>query len=237
MAQKSVEIEGIGTVLLQRRAGTRHVRMSVRADGRIRVGLPAWMPYKAAIAFVKTQRDWLEKHRPPAKSQTLTPDMQIGKAHRLTFYESETATRTSTRLVGDEARVTHPIGMLYKDASVQKAAERIAIKALTAEATQLLPGRLSDLAERHGFSFKSVSIKRLHTRWGSCDSHTNIVLNCHLMQLPWDLIDYVLLHELVHTNIMRHGEPFWNELAQHVPKLAQIRKQMRAHSPSVIANN
>lgn len=237
MAQKTIEIDGIGSVLLQRRAGTKHIRLSVRADGRIRVGLPVWMPYKAAVAFVKTQADWLEKHKVSAANVLLVPDMKIGKLHRITFHESDAATRTTTRIVGGEARVTHPIGMLYKDESVQKAAHRVAIKALTAEATRVLPARLSELAKRYGFSYKTVAIKRLSTRWGSCDSQTNIVLNCHLMQLPWELIDYVILHELLHTQIMRHGEPFWTELARYVPNLPDMRKQMRSYSPSVLGSN
>jgi hypothetical protein len=235
MSQKTIDIVGVGNVLLQKRKGTKHIRMSVRADGTVRVGMPTWMPYKAAVAFVQTQTDWLAKHRPAEKSHVLLPDMAIGKAHRLTFYESADATRTTTRIVGDEARVTHPLGMLYKDPSVQKAAERVVIRALTAQAERLLPDRLAKLATEHGFVYRSVSVKRLRTRWGSCDNHANIVLNCHLMQLPWDLIDYVLLHELNHTRIMRHGEPFWTELAKYVPNLAHKRKQMRSHTPGVYA--
>lgn len=235
MAQKHVQIAGIGNVLLQRRKGTKHIRLSIRYDGMVRVGMPSWMPYKTAIAFVHAQRDWLDKHRTEPSQKLLTPDMAIGKTHRLTFQESSASTRVTTRLVGSEVRVTHPEGLLYKDAAVQKAAERAATRALTAQATQLLPQRLASLASRHGFRYRSVTIKRLRTRWGSCSNHQDIILNCYLMQLPWDLIDYVLLHELNHTVIMRHGEPFWSALAQYVPDLPTTRKMMRTYTPHVLA--
>ncbi len=234
MTQKRVEIDGIGEVLLQRRKGTRNLRLSVRPDGTLRVGMPAWMPYKNATAFIRSQHDWIQKHRPVAAQKLLMPDMPIGKAHRLVFYESPGATRTTTRIADGQARVIHPVGLLYKDAVVQKAAERVTVRALTAQAKQLLPERLASLAREHGFTYQSVTIKRLHTRWGSCSNHRDIVLNCHLMQLPWDLIDYVLLHELNHTQIMRHGEPFWSTLAQYVPQLPDKRKQMRGHNPSLL---
>ncbi len=233
MAQKQIDVDGIGPVLFQRRKRTRTLKLSVRADGKLRVGMPPWMPYKAAVAFVNAQRDWIAQHA-PSRDELLLPNMQIGKTHRLVFCDSDTATRSSGRIVGTEVRVTHPMGLLYKDDSVQRSAEKTVVKALMLQAERLLPQRLDKLAQVHGFTYRSVSIKKLQTRWGSCSSERDIVLNCYLMQLPWHLIDYVLLHELVHTRIMRHGEPFWNELGQYIPDLPDIRKQMRAHSPSAL---
>ena len=114
---------------------------------------------------------------------------------------------------------------------MQKAAHDACIKALRKQAEQLLPGRLSNLADRHGFAYGSVQIKHLKSRWGSCDHERNITLNLFLMQLPWELIDYVLLHELTHTQIMRHGPDFWNAMRRVLPNLQAIRKQMRLHHP------
>lgn len=231
MSQKTVEVEGIGTVVLKRRKGTRNIRLSMRPDGSLRVGMPAWMPYRQGVAFVRSQYDWVTKHRPVGVRDILVPDMPIGKAHRLLFTESETTSRVVTRLVGDEIRVIHPVGMLYKDPVVQDAAERACVRALKQEAEHLLPIRLAELAKEHGFDYRSVAIKRLQSRWGSCSSHKDIVLNCHLMDLSWELIDYVLLHELLHTRIMRHGQPFWSELARYVPNLSHIRKQIKQYHP------
>jgi predicted metal-dependent hydrolase len=115
------------------------------------------------------------------------------------------------------------------DASVQAAARKASIRALRSEATLLLPPRLAELAQRHGFSYGEVSVKPLKTRWGSCDQAGNITLNIFLMQLPWHLIDYVLLHELTHTRIMRHGPPFWEAMEHLLPNVTAIRKEMREH--------
>lgn len=233
MAQKQIELDGIGTVLFQRRKGTRTLKLSVKSDGKLRVGMPPWMPYKIAIAFVQSHKPWIDKHA-PAQLGALVPDMEVGKSHRLIFRESETATRPSGRVTAHEVRITHPPGWLYKDEAVQQAAERTIVKALTLQAESLLPERLEKLAEDHGFEYRSVGIKKLRTRWGSCSSERDIVLNCYLMQLPWHLIDYVLLHELVHTRIMRHGEPFWTELDRYVPDLKDVRQQMKQYQPHVI---
>jgi predicted metal-dependent hydrolase len=53
----------------------------------------------------------------------------------------------------------------------------------------------------------------------------------YLMQLPWHLIDYVLLHELTHTKVMQHGTPFWQELERHVPHAKRLRGEIREFHP------
>jgi hypothetical protein len=51
------------------------------------------------------------------------------------------------------------------------------------------------------------------------------------MQLPWQLIDYVLLHELTHTTILRHGPDFWRALEAVLPNARVLKKAMREYQP------
>lgn len=83
-----------------------------------------------------------------------------------------------------------------------------------AVARRIIVQRLEALAEQHGFSFHRVFVRNQKTRWGSCSMQNNINLNVHLICLPPDLMDYVILHELVHTRIKDHSKQFWNSLAQ-----------------------
>ncbi|MFC1847343.1 M48 family metallopeptidase [Chloroflexota bacterium] len=75
-----------------------------------------------------------------------------------------------------------------------------------------LTGRLKYLAEKHGFTYNRVYIRNQRTRWGSCSYKDNISLNMKLVKLPDELVDYVILHELVHTHKKDHGKAFWTEM-------------------------
>jgi predicted metal-dependent hydrolase len=121
-----------------------------------------------------------------------------------------------------------------EDAVVQEAATKAVLCALRKEAEQHLPERLQDLARLHNFSYRTVSVRQLKSRWGSCDQDKNIKLNLYLMQLPWELIDYVLLHELVHTRVMQHGPVFWSAMADLEPNTPQLRKQIRAYKAAIL---
>ena len=80
------------------------------------------------------------------------------------------------------------------------------------EARRKLVGRLNELCEQYGFSYNKVFLRNQKTRWGSCSTKNNISLNMKLIRLPNEMIDYVLLHELVHTRIKNHTNEFWAEL-------------------------
>jgi predicted metal-dependent hydrolase len=96
-----------------------------------------------------------------------------------------------------------------------------------ADAKKRITERLNDLAAEHGFKFNRVTLRRQKTRWGSCSPKNNISLNIKLILLPEALIDYVILHELVHTRIHNHSKQFWSELDRYVKNSKTIAKRLR----------
>ena len=60
MPQKVVLFPGVGEVLLIKRRGAKNIRLSVNASGKVRVSMPAWVPYATGVRFAKTRADWLE---------------------------------------------------------------------------------------------------------------------------------------------------------------------------------
>ena len=80
------------------------------------------------------------------------------------------------------------------------------------KARKVLTRRLKQLADKHGFVYNRVFFRNQRTRWGSCSHKNNISLNMKLVLLPEKLMDYVILHELVHTHKKDHGKAFWTEM-------------------------
>jgi predicted metal-dependent hydrolase len=80
------------------------------------------------------------------------------------------------------------------------------------EAKKILVARLNELTEKHGFTYNRVFIRKQKTRWGSCSAKNNISLNVKLLLLPEKLMNFIILHELVHTRVKNHSKDFWAEL-------------------------
>lgn len=229
MAYKQFVLDERTTVTIYKRRANRSLRLTISPTGDIKVTIPLWAPYKSGLDFAKSRRAWIAAQQPVRT--VLTSGQAIGKAHHLRFVADAAVTRPTSRIKSSEITVTHPPHLASADPTVQKAAESAGVRALRAQAEQLLPARVRTLAARHGFTYNSVAVKRLKSRWGSCDQQHNIVLNLFLMQLPWECIDYVILHELVHTEVLHHGPDFWQAMERVLPGVKVLRKTMRGFQP------
>ena len=111
----------------------------------------------------------------------------------------------------------------------RKAPVNARVEQLRAQAKQELPPRLAELAALPGFKYNKVFIKNNISNWGSCSSLGNINLNLRLMELPSELRDYVMLHELCHLRYLNHGREFHALLESVCPGHRDLARQLRAH--------
>ena len=133
------------------------------------------------------------------------------RSHHLELKVSENEKLRSV-VKNNKIIVTIPESDKINDTEVQNEIRKAIELAWRNEAKEYLPERVKELAVKHNFVYKKVSVKNSKTRWGSCSFDNNINLSLHLMRLPNYLVDYVILHELVHTKIKNHSKDFWQLL-------------------------
>jgi predicted metal-dependent hydrolase len=96
-------------------------------------------------------------------------------------------------------------------------------------ARKVLSQRVDMLAERHGYRYRRLFVRNQKTRWGSCSARNNISLNVKLVRLPDRLMDYVILHELVHTRIKNHGSQFFAEMDRRIANRSQLEAELKQY--------
>jgi predicted metal-dependent hydrolase len=99
------------------------------------------------------------------------------------------------------------------------------------EAKRVIMERLTHFARQHSLTYNRVFIRDQKTLWGSCSSERNLSFNWRLIQTPLEIIDYIVAHELVHTEILRHTEAFWAKVGSVYPQHRQARAWLK-HFPS-----
>ena len=98
------------------------------------------------------------------------------------------------------------------------------------EAREKIVKRLDELAAQYNFEYNRVFVRAQKTKWGSCSGNQNINLNVKLVELPPELMDYVIMHELVHLKIKNHGRHFWEELDKYFDGNAKkINKDLKQY--------
>ena len=208
----------------QRRA--RHYILRLRADGVVRVTVP-WHGSRAeAQRFLVARREWVarERHRREVAAGNRRGPWRAGTTVPLRGVEvpiDVTPAGGRFRVTfGGESLTVPPLDAGNLRGRVEAHLRRLA--------SRELPLRLSGLARVHGFAVSAVSIRNQRTRWGSCSASGRVSLNWRLIQLPPDVCDYVLLHELTHLRHPNHSARFWRELAGLCPHYAEARKWLRS---------
>jgi len=219
-----------GAVSLRRSSLSRNVRLKLDARGVISITLPKRAPLFLARQLLNDSRDSIRK----SLSKIRQHDTQyqhgdiIGKVHRLRIEQNDDG-GYSHRLDKNELIVFTPA--VAAEDMVQKTIREGIAKALRSQAKAYLPRRIKTLADQHGFYFNKLRFSSAGTRWGSCSSEGTISLNIWLMQLPFELMDYVMLHELCHTKYMNHSEDFWSLLANFCPNYKDLKRTLKEYHP------
>jgi len=86
--------------------------------------------------------------------------------------------------------------------------------------------RINKWSKTTGLSFSEVKFKQLDKSWGSCTPSNKIIISLDAIKLPFSLIDYLIVHELVHTKVKSHSKEFWAELSKHIPNWKELDEKM-----------
>lgn len=101
------------------------------------------------------------------------------------------------------------------------------------EAILTLPSRVSYYARKMNLHPKELRFKRLRSRWGSCDSKGTVTLNIMMMQLTYEQIDYIIVHELAHLRHMNHSKQFHDLVKEYLPESIKLRRELKTIRPAL----
>ena len=234
-AKKLVVVEPVGQVLLIKNKRSQYMRLRVNPEGQAQVSMPALASEKNAIQFIKSKSEWIlqQQKKLEAGLTVFSPESNFRtKFHQLKVVITEQA-KISNHLGNGILQINIPSRFDFQQTEIQQFIRKVIIRLMRHEAKIYLPRRVEELAKLHNFTFQKVFVKHVKSRWGSCSSVNNINLNIHLMRLPDHLIDYVILHELVHTKIKNHSREFWSMLELTYPGSKSFNKELKKYQVDV----
>ncbi len=228
MTAKVVQFQHIGPVTFLKSRRSKNIKISVKPDQTVRVSFPFFATASEVADFVVKNTDWItgQQRKFDSRKTAIDHDSRIKtKLHQVIF---SIGPKNKTRINLDEIKIEVPD---LDSPESRTYIENVLVGVYRYEAKRLLPPRLSEFAKKHGFRHSKISVRNNKRNWGSCSSNNNISLNLQMMKLPDHLIDYILLHELVHTKIKNHGPKFWQKLDEITDnKARELAAEVRKYS-------
>jgi predicted metal-dependent hydrolase len=196
------------------RSRRRTVALVIERDGSLTVRAPLRMAEGRIRDFVESHAGWIVKNQarvraalPAAPKQFVEGEtfLFLGREYPLTIVPRQ---RPALTFDGTAFRLAK---------SALPRAEEAFIRWYKEQAAALLFERVRMLGEMYGFRHKKLRISSARTRWGSCSSLGTLSFTYRLVMAPPEVVDYVVLHELVHTQVRNHSKTFWNRLGALMP--------------------
>lgn len=99
--------------------------------------------------------------------------------------------------------------------------------------TTILKARLDYFSNITNLKYSSFRIGNGLSRIGSCNNLNRLSFSWALCMAPVEFIDYVVVHELVHTKIKSHGKQFWNRVREILPEHGDDRKWIKMNMSKI----
>jgi predicted metal-dependent hydrolase len=207
-------------IYLRERKGSSRITMSFSTKNRhVVISAPKRTTKKFLNEFIDKHKDWLEKQSviQSVLIKEFIPGVIVpfkGKAHTLKHEESN---KVLVKADGDIFFVRAATSRI--DAHARRWLLKKAMEAVEKESFKF--------AKKLGVTLEKITVKGMHTRWGSCSSKGNVNYNWRLIFAPEAVLSYVCAHEVSHRLHMNHSKAFWDTVAKICPDYAAARLWLR----------
>lgn len=214
MSSKHIQIGGIGSVRFVKSERAKHVNITVKSFQNVKVSVPVRVSFAEAERVVKDKLSWIRKHQErmgEVEKEVLifNESMEFSTKHHRLIINKTNSDEVTANISGGKINVFYPKHLDVGHRSVQHFIRRVIEEALRMEAKYYIPAKVKELGIKYGFTHNKVFIKNVKSRWGSCSKKGNLNFSLHIMCLPDELIDYLILHELAHTVEHNHSKKYW----------------------------
>ncbi|MBA3704093.1 MAG: M48 family metallopeptidase [Rubrobacteraceae bacterium] len=228
ISRRIIEVSGIRVEVV--RKPIKNLHLSVHPpDGHVRVSAPSHMDDEAVRLAVVSKLSWIRRHQKTFADQPRQSQREmisgeshyfLGRCYRLTVTERNGPNRIT--LNG-----TSNLTMQLRPGTDRDKREQLLNTWYRQHMKELVPDLISKWQPIIGVQVADWGIKKMKTRWGSCNTRDHRVwLNLELAKKSLDCIEYVLVHEMVHLLERKHSERFKALMDQFLPQWRLYRDEL-----------
>lgn len=234
MSTESLQLVIGGMPVEVRRRDIRNLHVGVYPPtGRVRVSAPLRLSAEAVRLAVVTRLAWIRRQQKSFRAQARQTkrDMVSGESHYFLGRRYRLRVQETEGRPGVQLRGVTSLELRVRPGSDVYTREALLARWYRERLRELLPALLAKWESRVGRRPSEVRIKKMKTRWGSCNTGAGRVwLNLELAKKPPQCLEYILVHELVHLRVREHDDQFRQLMDGLMPGWRGIRDELN-HAP------
>ena len=182
--------------------------------------------------FLQDKKDWvLEKQKQMEDYWARIPEREFEEGETFPYLGESHELKISSENCFDvvEGQILIP----------EKKAEKLSIKEAIDElyrkkAREKVKEIIDQYSEKIDTDYDKLFIRNQKTKWASCSSKNNLNFNWRLMMAPEKVLEYVVVHELLHLKEPNHSKSFWTQLGEIMPDYRERREWLKENSPELV---
>jgi hypothetical protein len=217
---------------VRRSARRRTLELTIDRGGELRITAPAELDRRAMREFVRERKLWIYSKLAWKADRLAAPQPQelaagesfayLGRKHRLVLVDSQ-----ERPLVLDHGRFR------LCRAALANAREEF-VRWYTERARHWLERRVASWAPRLNVQPSGLRVLDLGHRWGSCAKAGTLNFHWNTILLPPSIVEYVVVHELVHLREPNHTPAFWRGVEAALPDYTQRKDWLGANGAASV---
>ena len=208
------------------RREVKNARLRVHEDGTVQLFVPMAFTDEEVEKLLEKKAKWIASKRQffeqKTKIQLRRNEILLFGNRYAYFYSSQYQNKV---IVNHESKTIQAKRDLL-DAKVQE-------KWLKSVARKYILTRTETLSEALLLPYNKLYIRSQKRKWGNCSKEKNISINWRVIKAPEFVIDYIIIHELCHTVIMKHTVRFQTLLRSHCPDCEQAQAWLDKYGNSL----
>ena len=198
-------------------------------DGKIRASIPLKTSDETLRLFLISKTSWIKKQQEKFLQQERQSKREyvsgeshylFGNRYRLNVIDTNESPKIKIH------KKTH-LNLYVKSNTSLQQKEKLFERFYRLELEKIIPKLLKKWGKKVGVDVNQVKIRKMKTKWGTCDAKKKqILLNLEMAKKPPHCIDYVFVHELVHMIERNHTDRFIELLESAYPKWKKSKQEL-----------
>ncbi|MCL4407761.1 MAG: M48 family metallopeptidase [Thermotogae bacterium] len=212
-------LDGCVKIIKSRR---KTLSLQITEDANLIVRAPNSMSRKIIYQMIIKHKGWIEKKQKEMIGRSQLKDEVTNKKMFLylgNHYKLQIVKDQKIPMIFDK-------GFFLSESHLNDERE-ILLKWYKVKSYGIISERVDIYATKYGFKYRKIKITNAQKRWGSCSSNGNLNFSWRIIMAPMEVIDYVVIHELVHLVERNHSRSFWEKVKSLYPQYAKYNEWLK----------